>query len=207
MLLLIHGVQYALKLKLKPFCFHHTQKYILCIPLFFKACTISSSSWSILHIMKHIVKALKSVLFLGFYKRGPKGPPKCQKAPHPHPLCKRKPFSLTQYLKTNTCVYACIHCVGTFKIHVSSVDFRNTDTTRQSVNKYCTPVYKEVGHLKSKIRQRFANHKVWDFFKPVEPTLKCPTKHPQPPDHHPPLTPPLSRSFLPKLFFCFFKIN
>lgn len=65
-----------------------------------------------------------------------------------------------------------------------------------SVNVYCASVciYKEARHLKSQTRQYFAKRKVWNFFKLAEPTPKHPTKHPQAPDHCPPLTPPPSRS-------------
>ena len=48
-----------------------------------------------------------------------------------------------------------------------------------------------------------ANHKVWNFFELAEPTLKCPTKHHRPPDHGPPLTPPLSCSLMLELFSFF----
>ena len=56
---------------------------------------------------------------------------------------------------------------------------------------YTVLLYKEAGRLKSKTRQRLANHEVWNFFKLVEPTLKRPMKHPWPPVWCPPLTLPL----------------
>ena len=47
-----------------------------------------------------------------------------------------------------------------------------------------------------RVRQCLVNYKVWNFLKLAELTLKCPTKHPPPPDHRFPPTPPLSPSLI-----------
>ena len=67
---------------------------------------------------------------------------------------------------------------------------KHTNTACTLVCPYTVLLYKEVGCMKSKTRQRSANHEVWNFFKLVEATLKHPTTHPQLPNHCPPLTPP-----------------
>ena len=72
-------------------------------------------------------------------------------------------------------------------VHVLVRWITETDTANiLSVNIYCTSV--------SGVRQRLAKHEVWNFFKQAESTLKRETKHPQPPNHCPLPTPPLSHS-------------
>ena len=63
----------------------------------------------------------------------------------------------------------------------SSVDYGNTNTASilDLVFTYTVFLYKEVGHMKRKTRQRFNNHKIWNFFRLLEPTLKHSMKHPR----------------------------
>ena len=72
--------------------------------------------------------------------------------------------------------------------------WKHTDTACIFMWTYAVLLYKELGRLKSKTRQHLANHEVWNFFKLVQLILKGLTKHPQLPDHPPPLTPPFSYS-------------
>ena len=53
-------------------------------------------------------------------------------------------------------------------------------------------------------RPCLADYEVWNFFKEAEPTLKRPTKHPQPPNHRPLRTPSLSEFLILLLFCCNF---
>ena len=69
---------------------------------------------------------------------------------------------------------------------------------------YTVLSYKEVGCLKSKTTQCLANHEAWNFFRLAELTLRCPMKHPWPPNHPPPLTTALSHSLTLLLHLGFF---